>query len=447
MAYFKNPASKTYESDIKDRVAGRVHLSLKTKTEREAKRRDAALEALVRAAGEPSAKEVLRLLRARKGNIAAVTACYEAGRPWDALLAARHWPTLTDAVDDYLAWLAAHPDRAASTHAMAKTRLDAAVAALGADTPVDEVTGQSVDDWRQALTAGGLADATVAAYLIRLSTLYGWLERREQRRAFEAKRAPRALPSPVDAELVPTGRGRRERFLSGDEARRLVAATPPALRAAVLLGILAGLRIGEVQHLRPEDVDLELGLLYVQPKPAPWRKGGVWKPKTKHSVREVPVEPQLATALRAHLGAAAGPLWLFPAADRADRPVSRTYLTGAATRLVRDAGLALTEAERAAGREPVTFHTLRHTFASWLVMEGENLFTVARLLGHADTTEVEGTYGHLSPEHRAQAIARLGRRFTLATVETDEAIGEPAGAPAGAPDAAPSQLETQEAGV
>ena len=83
-------------------------------------RRDAALEALVRSAGDGPAREVLRLLRARKLNVQAVTVCHEAGPPWDALLAARRWPTLREAVDDYLAWLAVHPDRAAGTHLIAR---------------------------------------------------------------------------------------------------------------------------------------------------------------------------------------------------------------------------------------------------------------------------------------------------------------------------------------
>jgi hypothetical protein len=46
-----------------------VHLWLRTKIEREAMRRDAALEALVRSAGDGPAREVLRLLRARKLNV------------------------------------------------------------------------------------------------------------------------------------------------------------------------------------------------------------------------------------------------------------------------------------------------------------------------------------------------------------------------------------------
>jgi integrase len=48
-----------------------------------------------------------------------------------------------------------------------------------------------------------------------------------------------------------------------------------------------------------------------------------------------------------------------------------------------------------------------------------DLLTVSRLLGHT-TKLVESTYAHLSPEHRAEAVAQLGTRFTLALPDAAE---------------------------
>jgi site-specific recombinase XerD len=51
-------------------------------------------------------------------------------------------------------------------------------------------------------------------------------------------------------------------------------------------------------------------------------------------------------------------------------------------------------------------HTLRHTFASHLVMKGVDLPTVMKLMGHSDiqTTMI---YAHLAPDHLAGAVNKL----------------------------------------
>jgi integrase len=48
---------------------------------------------------------------------------------------------------------------------------------------------------------------------------------------------------------------------------------------------------------------------------------------------------------------------------------------------------------------PITFHGLRHTWASHRVMKGAPLIVVAQVLGHADTRMVEKHYGHLAPSY------------------------------------------------
>ncbi|UCD95662.1 MAG: tyrosine-type recombinase/integrase, partial [Candidatus Zixiibacteriota bacterium] len=63
----------------------------------------------------------------------------------------------------------------------------------------------------------------------------------------------------------------------------------------------------------------------------------------------------------------------------------------------------LIQIAKEAGIEGLTkVHTLRHTFASRLVMQGVNLPTVKKLMGHSDiqTTMI---YAHLTPDHLADA--------------------------------------------
>jgi integrase len=67
--------------------------------------------------------------------------------------------------------------------------------------------------------------------------------------------------------------------------------------------------------------------------------------------------------------------------------------------------------KRARIRPAVSFHILRHTWASHSVMNGVPLMVVARNLGHADTRMVEKHYGHLAPSYIADAIRNGAPRF------------------------------------
>ncbi|MCK5127302.1 MAG: tyrosine-type recombinase/integrase [candidate division Zixibacteria bacterium] len=63
-------------------------------------------------------------------------------------------------------------------------------------------------------------------------------------------------------------------------------------------------------------------------------------------------------------------------------------------------------AEKAGIKNLTKLHTLRHTFASHLVMKGVDLPTVVKLMGHSDiqTTMI---YAHLAPDHLADAVEKL----------------------------------------
>ena len=66
-------------------------------------------------------------------------------------------------------------------------------------------------------------------------------------------------------------------------------------------------------------------------------------------------------------------------------------------------GGSYNKAVKASGLDHMTFHNLRHTYASLLVMKGRDLPTVQQLLGHADI-KTTMRYAHLEPDHLKLAV-------------------------------------------
>ncbi len=138
-----------------------------------------------------------------------------------------------------------------------------------------------------------------------------------------------------------------------------------------------GCRKGEAVALRRDDIDLEVGVIHLQPNEE-------WTPKSNRP-REVPINDALRPFLLRHkLGkthAFVNPQTGQPWAMWPERPWNR----------------AMKEAGLKGGP-----HQLRHAYATHLVKETGNLFLVARILGHshARTTEI---YAHLLTEEVAKA--------------------------------------------
>jgi len=70
-------------------------------------------------------------------------------------------------------------------------------------------------------------------------------------------------------------------------------------------------------------------------------------------------------------------------------------------------------------RQRVYFHTLRHTFASWLAQRGETLLTIKELLGHKTIAMTE-RYSHLIPDHKRQAVKGIEETLKYSNPEGNE---------------------------
>jgi integrase len=165
-----------------------------------------------------------------------------------------------------------------------------------------------------------------------------------------------------------------------------------------------GLRLGEALALKREDLDFHQGHLWVR---RTWGRRSIGTPKTGKA-RRVDMSRQLQSALQGHLSlraaeaAVAGrpdSMWLFPDPQSRDDREPLTpllFYKSVWWSLMRRSGLRY--------RKP---HTLRHTFASLLLQNGESVTYVRDQLGHSSIRMTVDTYGHLVPGANRQAVDRL----------------------------------------
>jgi integrase len=179
--------------------------------------------------------------------------------------------------------------------------------------------------------------------------------------------------------------------VASDVARFLNACNQPWFRMACELAVSAGLRQGEVAGLRYDRVDFERGTIMID-------RSYEGPTKSKHT-RAVPLSPDLAASLkRWRLATGATSKGLVVTID--GKPLTDDE-TGMARRTRR--------ACKRAGVEPVTFHQLRHTYASHLA-ERVSLPIVGAVLGHADP-KTTARYAHVDTASLARD-PRLHLTFT-----------------------------------
>jgi site-specific recombinase XerD len=184
--------------------------------------------------------------------------------------------------------------------------------------------------------------------------------------------------------------GGRVVYLMPEDETALREALPPSLRTMMTVAVNSGLRWSEQARLQWAHVDVLTGLITV-----PLAKNG--------HTRRVPMNAAVRSVL---MDVAAG-------RERPDDPtevvfsLSYRHAVRLFGRAVERAQAALRDAGKDTSRlEGFTWHGLRHTFASRLVMAGVDLLTVKELGGWRTLAMVQ-RYAHLAPNHLQAAVERL----------------------------------------
>jgi integrase len=178
----------------------------------------------------------------------------------------------------------------------------------------------------------------------------------------------------------------RLRFFTRDEARDLLAdlqAVNPPLHDMALLSLRTGLRCTEIFKLTGADVDANSGVLHVI------AKGGHRTP--------VRVPEDMISMLQAYNRKPGEPIFQTPITGKAFTRTPKTFIFA-----VKRLGLAPEDGNTLYA---VTFHTLRHTFASWLAQSGKvSLIELKNLMRHANIT-MTMRYVHLIPGQETEKLS------------------------------------------
>jgi len=196
--------------------------------------------------------------------------------------------------------------------------------------------------------------------------------------------------NPVSKVKKPSEDNRRVRFLSREEADLLLdelKKRSQSLHDQALLSLHTGMRAGEIFNLRWKDIDFDRDMITL------------WDTKNK-STRPAFMTEAVRDMLSRRQAVEPDPQALvFPGRYG----VKINQASGAYNRAVDALKLNANVDDH---RQKVVFHTLRHTFASWLVESGTNLYTVKELLGHRDIKMTQ-RYSHLSPDNLQAAIRKF----------------------------------------
>ncbi|MDE1989024.1 MAG: site-specific integrase [Betaproteobacteria bacterium] len=172
------------------------------------------------------------------------------------------------------------------------------------------------------------------------------------------------------------------RWLTPEEFGRLCKELPPHLELAARFAVLTGLRMRAMLRLTWDRVELQAARAWV---PASHMKGG--------KTFVLPLSPAAVETLRELRTMNPSGPWVF---QWKERPIDDCN-----TR-------AFKEAVKRAGLEPLRWHDLRHTFASWAVQNGVRLDELMQLGGWSDY-RMALRYGHLAPSQVASAADRVAQ--------------------------------------
>jgi len=192
--------------------------------------------------------------------------------------------------------------------------------------------------------------------------------------------------NPVEGvELFKVIKAKEQRFLTKEEIDKLLVACSEWQYPIFYTFLHTGMRKQELMNLEWQDVDIARGIIKIRVKDD-------WTPKT--SERHIPINKGLLKLLKDHKEKTEHGRFVFH--DGEGNKIENNKLRKELMKLTKEYGFP----------DVTKIHSLRHTWASHLVMNGVDLPSVQRLMGHSniDTTMI---YAHLAQDHLSKAVEKV----------------------------------------
>lgn len=210
-------------------------------------------------------------------------------------------------------------------------------------------------------------------------------------------------PSPVENVKFPQADNKRLRFLTKKEAEKLLSELnklSPRVYEMAMLSLRTGARADEIFSLKWGDVDLIKGTLIL------------WDTKNTKTRMALMTQDVKDILTKKQVGEIKNTDLVFPGRQGVKSgAISRSFHL-----VVKKLGFNEGITDR---RMKVVFHSLRHTYASWLVEKGQDLYTIKQLLGHSSISMTE-RYAHVSNNTLQSAVMKLDAEVLNTTVKADE---------------------------
>ena len=264
-------------------------------------------------------------------------------------------------------------------------------------TPYDKLTVENLNAFIQRKMSGGLSAKYTADIAGVIKSVCRFAKKRfgyEDKSEFAA---------------IPKGKTKEKELLDKAEQTRLnnyLIADPTVTNVGILLSAATGIRIGELCALKWENINLEKRILTVKNTVQRIQNIGgatatklvVTSPKSSTSVREIPL-PEFIIPFLSKLKTDSN-CYMLSGSKNITEPRVMQYRF---KRILNNLDLP-----------DVSFHSLRHLFATNCIAVGIDVKTLSEILGHSSVEITLNRYVHSSIERKAECMRSISSMFTVA---------------------------------